>query len=111
MARSTCDAGAWVDALKDDETAVIASSAADVRGSDCNGGLSASAFGEAFFTEAMRRNEDLGAAFDAARKGLARMRAPAPVMSIGASITEHLKRLRAQSGARIVAQTAQRARR
>ena len=101
---STCNAGAWVGALKDDETVVIASSAEDVRGRDCNGGISASAFGEAFFTEAMRRNDDLGAAFDAARKGLARLHAPEPVMSIGPSIAEHLKRLRDRSGARVVAQ-------
>ena len=103
---STCNAGAWVDALKDDETAVIASSAANVRGSDCNGGISASAFGEAFFTEAMRRNDDLAVAFDAARKGLARMHAPEPVLSIGPSIAEHLKRLRNQGSARIVAEAA-----
>ena len=100
---STCNAGAWVEALQDDETAVIASSAADVHGSDCNGGMSASAFGEAFFTEAMRRNDDLAGAFDAARKGLARMHAPEPVMSIGPSIAEHLKRLRSQGTSRIVA--------
>ena len=100
---STCNAGVWVDALKDDETAVIASSASNVHGGDCNGGISASAFGEAFFTEAMRRNDDLDAAFMAARKGLARMNAPEPVMSIGSSMAEHLKRLRMNGSARIVA--------
>ena len=108
---STCNAGAWVDVLKDDETAVIASSSADVRGSDCNGGASASAFGEAFFTEAMRRNDDLQSAFDAARKGLARMHAAEPVMSIGPSIAEHLKTLRNQSGARVVAEATRASRR
>jgi hypothetical protein len=101
---STCYAGAWVDALKDDETAVIASSGREVRGSDCAGGIAASAFGEAFFTEGMRRNDDLRLAFDVARKGLARSHAPEPVMSIGPSLAEHLKRLRNQSGARIVAE-------
>jgi hypothetical protein len=100
---STCYAGAWVDALKDDETAVIASSGPDVRGSDCGGGNAASSFGEAFFTEAMRRNDDLALAFDAARKGLARSHAPQPVMSIGPSIAEHLKQLRNQGSSRIVA--------
>jgi len=100
---STCYAGAWVDALQDDETAVIASSGSDVRGSDCGGGVAASSFGEAFFTEAMRRNDDLALAFDAARKGLARSHAPEPVMSIGPSIAEHLKQLRNQGSARIVA--------
>jgi hypothetical protein len=105
---STCYAGAWVDALKDDETAVIASSAKDVHGNDCVGGIATSAFGEAFFTEGMRRNDDLRLAFDVARKGLARSHAPDPVMSIGPSLDEHLKRLRNQGGARIVADSAPR---
>jgi hypothetical protein len=108
---STCNAGAWIDALKDDETLVIASSAADVRGRDCDGGVSASAFGEAFFTQAMRRNDDIGTAFDAAHKGLARLHAPEPVMAMGPSLAEHLKRLRDQSGARVVAEAAAPARR
>ena len=54
---STCNAGAWADALKDDETAVIASSAADVHGSDCAGGIALSSFGEAFFGDAVRPAE------------------------------------------------------
>jgi hypothetical protein len=108
---STCYAGAWVDALKDDETAVIASSARDVHGNDCAGGIATSAFGEAFFTEGMRRNDDLRLAFDVARKGLARSHAPEPVMSIGPSIAEHLKRLRNQDGARVVADAFRRERR
>ena len=108
---SACYAGAWVDALKDDETAVIASSESEVHGKDCAGGIATSSFGEAFFTEGMRRNDDLALAFDVARKGLARSHAPQPVMSIGPSIAEHLKRLRNQGGARIVAEAAPRDRR
>jgi len=100
---STCYAGAWVDALQDDETAVIASSAADVHGSDCAGGITPSSFGEAFFTQGMRHNDDLTLAFDAAKRDVARSRAPAPVMAIGPSIAEHLKKLRNQGSARIVA--------
>jgi hypothetical protein len=100
---STCYAGAWVDALKDDETAVIGSSPANVRGSDCAGGITPSSFGQAFFTQGMRRNDGLTLAFDAAKRDLARSRAPEPVMAIGASIDEHLKKLRNQGSARIVA--------
>jgi hypothetical protein len=103
---STCYAGAWVDALQDDETAVIASSRADVHGNDCAGGLGSSSFGDAFFTTGMRRSDDLVLAFDAARKRLARAHATEPVMAIGAGISEHLKRLRNQGSPRIVAQAA-----
>ena len=101
---STCYAGAWVDALQDDETAVIASSSANTRASDCTGGIGTSSFGEAFFNDGMRRGDDLALAFDAARKRLARVHAPEPVMSIGPAIADHLKRLRDNGRARIVAQ-------
>jgi hypothetical protein len=94
---STCAAGAWNDALADDDTIVIASSAAGVRGDDCAGGLVASRFGDAFFGQ-MGRTDDLGAAFDGARKRLAALGAPAPVMTMGAAIAEHLKSLRAHQG-------------
>src|SRR5882672_7755013 len=50
---SACQSGAWIDALKDDETLVIVSSAADVRGGDCQEGARPTAFGEAFFADAM----------------------------------------------------------
>jgi hypothetical protein len=59
----------------------------------------------------MRRSDDFGTAFDQARTGLARLHAPEPVMAMGPSIAEHLKRLRDQSGARVVAQAATPARR
>ena len=58
---STCYAGAWIDALKNDETVVIASSAADGRGNDCAGGLAPSSFGQAFFNTGMRRNDAIKA--------------------------------------------------
>jgi hypothetical protein len=100
---STCNAGAWADALKDDETAVIASSAADVRGRDCAGGIASSSFGEAFFSDAMRHNDDMTLAFAAARRRLAHDRAPDPVITIGPAIADHLKRLRNQGNSHIVA--------
>jgi hypothetical protein len=100
---STCNAGAWVQALEDDETAVIASSGAEVRGGDCGGGIGTSAFGDAFFTEGMRRSDDVTTAFDAARRSLAQAHAVAPVMSIGPALAEHLKKLRKQGSGRIVA--------
>jgi len=100
---STCEAGTWIDALKDDETVVIASSAAGVRGADCAGGLRPGVFADAFFGAAMRRADDLPAAFDAARKRLAEQHAAEPVMFVGASIAEQLKALRQRGKGRVVA--------
>ena len=100
---STCYAGAWLDALKDDDTVIIASSAADVRGSDCMGGLGTSAFGEAFFGLGMRRNDDITRAFEVARRRLAERHAAEPVMSIGSAIAERLPSLRRNGEGRTVA--------
>jgi hypothetical protein len=100
---STCNAGTWVNALKDDDTLVIASSAADVRGSDCSGGLAPSSFGQAFFTNAMRHSDDVAHAFEVTRKSLADRHAAQPVMAIGPAIAEHLKLLRGASTGRVVA--------
>lgn len=108
---STCYAGAWIDALKDDETAVIASSAAGVRADDCTGSVGPSSFGGAFFTDALRRNDDIALAFDAARKRLADRHAAEPVIAIGPAIAEHLKRLRSKGSARVVAEAFASARR
>ena len=101
---SACYAGAWIDALEDDDTVVIASSAADVRGSDCAGGLAPSSFGEAFFANAMRQSDDLTQAFDAARKSLADRHSARPMMAMGPAIAEHLKTLRTKAGGRVVAE-------
>jgi hypothetical protein len=100
---STCEAGAWIDALKDDETVVIASSAAGVRGAECAGSLRPGAFASAFFGDAMRRSDDIRAAFDIARKQLVTQHAAEPVMSVGAAIAEQLKSLRQRGKGRVVA--------
>ena len=103
---STCYAGAWVDALQDDETMVVASSPADVRGNDCTGGIAPTAFGDAFFANAVRRTDDLAQAFDAARKSLVARHEAEPVLSLGAGIAERLKALRSKSNGRVVASAA-----
>lgn len=100
---STCEAGAWIDALKDDETVVIASSAAGVRGAECAGSLRPGAFASAFFGDAMRRSDDIRAAFDIARKQLVTQHAAEPVMYVGAAIAEQLKSLRQRGKGRVVA--------
>jgi hypothetical protein len=89
--------------LQDDETAVIASSSADVNGSDCAGGIRPSAFGDVFFGSAMRQSDNLERAVEVARKELAERKAPRPVMSIGASIADRLKSLRSKGSGKVVA--------
>jgi hypothetical protein len=101
---STCQAGAWIEALKDDETMVIASSSAGVRAKDCAGGIASTSFGDAFFGRAMRASDDLRHAFDVARKQLVEERAAEPVMYMGPAIEAHLKALRSKSSGRVVAQ-------
>ncbi|MGE5169496.1 MAG: C13 family peptidase [Rudaea sp.] len=103
---STCEAGTWIDALQDAETAVIASSSANVRGKDCAGGLGPTAFGQAFFTEGMQRYDDLARAFEVARDRLAQLGAPRPVMTMGPAIAEHLKTLKTKQANRVVAREA-----
>ena len=103
---STCEAGAWIDALQDADTVVIASSAADVRGKDCTGGLAPTSFGQAFFSDGMQRYDELPRAFDVARDRLAERHAPAPVMSMGPAIAEHLKTLKAKHANRVAARGA-----
>jgi hypothetical protein len=100
---STCSAGAWIEALQDDETIVVASSAADVRGNDCMGGLRATAFGDAFFGYGVRRSDDFAHAFEAARRRLAERHEPEPVMSVGPAIAERLKSLQRHGAGRVVA--------
>jgi hypothetical protein len=83
---------------------VVASSAADVRGDDCAGSLVASRFGDAFFGQ-MGKTDDLQAAFDAAKKRLAALGAPMPVMTMGAAIAEHLKSLHVHQGRTVASRT------
>ena len=104
---STCYAGGWLDAMKDADTVVIASSAADVHGDGCEGGIGATPFGEAFFGNGMRRSDNIAGAFGIARTRLSGREAAAPVMWIGPAIAEHLKSLaRRGSTGRVMARAA-----
>ena len=101
---SACHSGAWVDALKDDETAVIASSAAGVRDIGCAGATRPGAFGTAFFGDGMSHSDDLARAFSTAREVLLRKGAAAPVLWIGPGIAARLKAFREGRGGRVVAE-------
>ena len=104
---STCYAGAWIDALKDANTLVIASSAAGVHADGCEGGVGTTAFGDAFFGKGMRGSDDIASAFDIARTRLARRGATAPVLWVGPAIAERLKSLAHRGGGgRVMASSA-----
>lgn len=64
---SACYAGAFVDELADDDTAVVVASAADRGSSGCEQGSVAAAFGEAFFQRGMAKSAGLAEAFEVAR--------------------------------------------
>lgn len=101
---SACNSGAWVDALKDDETAVIASSATGVHDIGCTGEIRPGAFGTAFFGDGMSHTDDLAKAFSTARGLLLRKGAAAPVLWIGPAIAERLKAFRESRAGRVVAE-------
>jgi hypothetical protein len=104
---STCYAGAWIDALKDANTVVIASSAAGIHADGCEGGVGTTAFGDAFFGKGMRGSDDIARAFDIARTRLAGRGATAPVLWVGPAIAERLKSLAHRGGSgRVMASSA-----
>ncbi len=104
---STCYAGAWVDALKDANTVVIASSAAGIHADGCEGGVGTTAFGDAFFGKGMRNSDDIARAFDTAQTRLSARGATAPVLWIGPAIAERLKSLAHRGGGgRVMANSA-----
>ena len=103
---SACHAGAFVDELADDDTAVIVASASDRGPSGCDRGSVATAFGEAFFQRGMAKAASLAEAFESARAEVeARERsgifgaASTPAMRVGPGIEAKLRDLRRRGGA------------
>lgn len=88
---STCAAGAWLDALQDDNTAVLVASPGDAHPDGCEGGDAASPFAKVLFEHALRNADTLPAALTAAAAELGPV---ASRLSIGPAIAEHLTRLR-----------------
>jgi hypothetical protein len=59
---SSCAAGAWLDALRDDDTAVLVAAAGDDRPAGCGGGASPTPFGQSFVSDALGKTESVGSA-------------------------------------------------
>jgi hypothetical protein len=68
---SACYSGSFVDALADDDTAVIVAARSDRASFGCGHGSDATWFGDAFFREGMGRAPGLAEAFDIAREVVA----------------------------------------
>lgn len=68
---SACYAGGFIEPLRDAQTLVIASAAADRQSFGCENGREFTWFGEAFFREGLEANLDLAAAFRLASERVA----------------------------------------
>jgi hypothetical protein len=90
---STCAAGAWLDALQDDDTAVMVSARDDTQPAGCEGGAEPSSFSTALFEHALRSADDLPAAFGLALRELAPSDGSGPELRMGAAIEGQLKRI------------------
>ena len=93
---SSCAADGFAERLRGPTTLVIAATGAGGRGRGCQGDAGYTAFGEAFFGEALRRTYSLSEAFERARARLAEqdqgsLRGPsAPAIEIGDQIAAKL---------------------
>jgi hypothetical protein len=93
---SACYSGAFVDALKDDGTLVIAASAADKNSFGCSNDADFTYFGKAYFDEALRKTYSFSEAFEMARPVIAEREQQAhfsgsnPQMFVGAGIKRAL---------------------
>ena len=102
---SACYAGGYVDALADEDTAVIAAAQADRTSFGCGVGSESTFFGEAFFQEGMTKATTLAGAFDVAHASVERreraegLSPPSnPQMRIGERIAAKLDVLRRRGG-------------
>jgi hypothetical protein len=69
---SACYAGGFIDALRDEHTIVLAAAAPDRTSFGCADDRDLTYFGEAFYRDALPKAASLRAAFDAARREIAR---------------------------------------
>jgi Peptidase C13 family len=101
---AACYAGAYLDALGDARTVVVAASAADGPGFGCAGRGEPTLFGDALFGEGFARGDSLPAAFEIARARVAarehaRALSPSqPTMRVGAEIASRIRHLRRFGG-------------
>jgi hypothetical protein len=88
---SACAAGAWIDALQDDDTAILVAAPGDARPSGCQGGDAPSPLASALFDRALRSADNLTAALTAAAHDVGDGEA---TLWIGKGIENQISRLR-----------------
>lgn len=99
---SACYSGGFIDALRDDNTLVIAASAPDRNSFGCSNEAEFTYFGKAYFDEALRRTRSFIDAFEIARPLIAQreqeqdFKSSDPRISIGQNIRPALDRFLAQ---------------
>lgn len=91
---STCAAGAWIDALRDEDSAVLASSPGQARSPGCAGAAQPSPFSEALFRRALRSADSIPSAFAEVVRELAQMGGTPPQLSMGIGVEAQLKRVK-----------------
>jgi len=93
---SACHAGAFIDALRDDDTVIFTAAAADRTSFGCNDDRELTYFGEAFYRDALPHSATLQEAFDKARADIAsreereHIRASNPQEFIGSAMQKKL---------------------
>ena len=91
---ATCAGGAWLDALQDDDTAVLVSSPGATHPAGCDGRADPSTFSAALFERALRTADGIPAAFDLAARELGQSAGIAPELRMGSGIEAQLKRVK-----------------
>lgn len=105
---SSCFAGGFIDPLANDDTLVIAASAADRSSFGCRDGAAWTDFGKAYFPDALAKSGSFEDAFDVARKRVAEqekaqgLTPSLPQMRVGRGIHEQLKHLETRHGGHIL---------
>lgn len=96
---SACYSGSFIPALQDDNTLIITASAADRASFGCSNEADYTYFGRAFFDQAMRENNSIGAAFEQSKATVAQwetaqgFEASEPQWSIGKNMEFMLPQL------------------
>jgi hypothetical protein len=91
---STCAAGAWIDTLQDQDTAVLVSSPGQARAAGCAGGPQPSPFSAALFGAALRSGDSIPAAFAQVVRDFAQKGATAPQLWMGQGVDTQLRQVK-----------------
>lgn len=101
---ATCLTNAFVEALADENTMILAAAGPGERAVGCAKGEAPGALGDALFSQALTSATSLPAAFELTRQSLAH-RGQLPYLHVGDAIAMQLSRLRSAGGGRATARS------